>query len=210
MSQLLVGRANEQHIEWPMLHGMFRLRDEVFHKRLGWDVQSHQGLERDQYDELSPVYVLARGENRKIVACGRLLPTTGPYMLRDTFPELLRGEPAPEDSRVWEVSRFAVKALSGEDKEQLTLGYTSLKMIQAATDFATHNGIEAFVLVTSVAIERLLRKAGIPMRRFGDGKAVQIGKVLSVACWIHVNEAYVHVVDQNVSHYEVEVERRAA
>ncbi|EET49177.1 acyl-homoserine-lactone synthase [Thalassobium sp. R2A62] len=37
----------------------FRDRATQFHDRLGWDVQVDDGgLERDQYDDLSPLYVI--------------------------------------------------------------------------------------------------------------------------------------------------------
>jgi len=43
-----------------------------------------------------------------VVGCWRLLPTTGPYMLKDIFSHLLWGKPAPEQPDVWEISRFAI------------------------------------------------------------------------------------------------------
>ncbi|MCA8967775.1 MAG: acyl-homoserine-lactone synthase, partial [Planctomycetes bacterium] len=91
MSHIVMGRAGDPHIETSALLGMFRLRDTVFHKRLGWDVDSRDGLEMDRYDELDPVYMLAHAAGTTVDGCWRLLPTLGDYMLRDTFPALLRG-----------------------------------------------------------------------------------------------------------------------
>ena len=48
------------------------------------------------------------GEEDEVLGCWRLLPTTGPNMLKDTFPQLLHGHPAPHQTDVWELSRFAV------------------------------------------------------------------------------------------------------
>jgi acyl homoserine lactone synthase len=42
------------------------------------------------------------------------------------------------------------------------------------------------VLVTSVAIERMLRSVRIPLVRLGDGRPTQLGKVLSVACRVEI------------------------
>src|SRR3546814_13625445 len=44
----------------------------------------------------------------RVVGTWRMLPTTGPYMLRDVFPQLLDGLPPPCGPRIWEGSRFAV------------------------------------------------------------------------------------------------------
>ena len=53
---------------------------------------------------------------------------------------------------------------------------------------------DQFVTVTSVALERLLKRTGLPIRRFGDGKAQRVGKVLTVACWVDINEQFAGVV----------------
>lgn len=88
---------------------MFRLRYEVFHERLGWKVNTHDRMEIDQFDELERAhYILARSPQQGVDACWRILPTLGPNMLRDVFPELLHGQPAPAAADVWELSRFAL------------------------------------------------------------------------------------------------------
>lgn len=64
--------------------GMHRLRGRVFKERLDWDVSVTGGLEIDQYDALNPTYLLVI-EQRAVVGCVRLLPTTGANMLAHTF-----------------------------------------------------------------------------------------------------------------------------
>ncbi len=102
-------------------------------------------------------------------------------MLRDIFPQLLRGEAAPENSRIWEISCFAVDPVSEPHDEQAPAHPVTLQILQKGYEAARASGIHQFVAVTSVAMERLLLKLGIPMQRFGDGKATRVGKVLSVA-----------------------------
>lgn len=208
MSQILMGRPTDAQMNWRTLHGMFRLRDTVFHKELGWEVQSDQGLERDYYDDLAPVYIISRTPSRRIEACARLLPTTGSYMLKDTFPELLRGEPAPRDPNIWELSRLAAKPEHNDECRQFNFRQPTLQMLQRAVDFAGQHGIRSCVVVTSVALERLLLKLGIPLRRFGDKKAQKIGKVLSVACWIDINDQCCRAIQQSIELGQEE--RRAA
>src|SRR4030081_1534409 len=90
------------------LHQMHRIRKTVFKDRLGWDVTVSGELEVDEYDALGPSYLLSIDISGNLNGCVRLLPTTGPNMLRDIFPSLVANAPVPCSERVWEASRFAV------------------------------------------------------------------------------------------------------
>ncbi|MDH5180925.1 MAG: GNAT family N-acetyltransferase, partial [Gammaproteobacteria bacterium] len=102
------GKADEHMYDSQTLFNMFRFRHKIFHDRLKWDVNSIHGMEYDEFDALNPYHMIASNDKKEIEACWRILPTTGPYMLKDTFPELLRGEEAPQRDDIWELSRFAV------------------------------------------------------------------------------------------------------
>lgn len=164
--------------------GMFRLRHETFVNRLGWDVETHDGMERDRFDQPGTHYIFLPGEHGSVDACWRLLPTTGPYMLKDTFPELLAGEPAPQAPDVWEMSRFAV-ATDRVGSTGQEFGPLSVELMAESARFALENGISRYVTVTTAAIERLLRKQGLSMHRLCA--PLRIGRVLTVACVIEVN-----------------------
>jgi acyl homoserine lactone synthase len=196
MSNILLARADDPALDSSTLEGIYRLRHHVFRERLGWEVESREGLEIDRFDAMKPVYALSRGAGRDVDGCWRLLPTTGPYMLKDVFPQLLRGEQPPEAANVWELSRFAVLTRAQGELAQGHIGPVVFGMMRRVFDFAVNSGIDRYVTVTSVAIERLFRHAGVPMRRFGDGQAQRIGKVLSVACWIDIDEATYRAVYQ--------------
>src|SRR5260370_17439527 len=90
------------------LEQMHGLRKEVFSDRLGWSVTVSGDLEVDEYDALAPVYVLSVTAEGDVLGGVRLLPTIGPYMLRDTFASLLDDLEAPASELLWEASRFAV------------------------------------------------------------------------------------------------------
>jgi len=154
---------------------MFRLRYRMFRERLGWDVSVEDGQEHDHFDELQPLYVLAK-EGREVRGCWRILPTTGPNMLRDTFPELLGGRGAPCGERIWELSRFAVDT-SGAGG--FGLSSVPIVMMRDAVMHARSEHVEEFVTVTTVAIERLLRQIGLAPRRLGP--VLNIGVERTVA-----------------------------
>jgi acyl homoserine lactone synthase len=173
-------------------NGMFRLRYRVFHERLGWEVRTSAGLEVDEFDGLACAhYILARSPNNAIDACWRLLPTLGPHMLRDVFPELLHAQPAPASADVWELSRFALatdrlNAAESAGNPQIGFGELSVALMAEATRWARANGISRYVTVTTAAIERLLKKQGVNVCRLGP--PIRVGHVLTLACYIEIDD----------------------
>lgn len=178
---------------------MHQLRREVFKDRLGWDVNvTPEGLEVDEYDALPTVrYILAKSPAGEVDACWRLLPTLGPNMLRDIFPQLLHGQEAPCAADVWELSRFAVAsdrlaASESAGTHQIGFGELSVAMMAESTRVAEAHGVARFVTVTTAAIERLLRKQGVNVHRMGP--ALRIGSVLTVACLIELDDITKHAL----------------
>jgi acyl homoserine lactone synthase len=167
------------------LSGLFRLRCDVFHKTLGWDVKTYDGMEYDEYDVVPQVaYIAARSSVGEVVACCRLLPSTGPYMLKDTFVELLHGQPAPNGPEVWELSRFAVAA-DRSNRLDGSRGDLSLTMMRAAARFGVNNGIARYVMATTLPMERKLRQLGLHTHRIGP--SVRLGKVHSLALVVELD-----------------------
>ena len=178
--------------------GMFRLRYETFRVRLGWDVETtDDGLEIDQFDGEDSQYILAKSPEDDIDACWRLLPTLGPNMLRDVFPQLLNGQPAPAAADVWELSAFALAtdrlaAAEQAGNYQLSFGPLSVKLMAEAARLAKARGIVRYVTVTTAAIERMLKKQGLHIHRLGP--PVKIGNVLTLACFIEVDSMTLNAV----------------
>lgn len=162
---------------------MHRLRARVFGERMGWEVAVLSGMEIDDYDALSPYYMLVRDEANRLCGCWRILPTQGPYMLRDTFAQLLHGQRAPESPRTWELSRFAIVS---PEKHGYGFADLALNAMREVVTFADRMGITSYVTVTTTAVERLLKTAGIEMRRFGP--PLRIGIENAVALTIDLGE----------------------
>lgn len=161
---------------------MYQLRAKVFKDRMGWDVSILSGMEIDGYDALDPYYMVIREPgNPAVRGCWRLLPTQGPYMLKDTFPELLHGQPVPEGKGIWELSRFAI-----ETNGDRSFGFADLALdaMREIVSFGDRMGIERYVTVTTTAIERLLRRTGIVIHRFGP--PIRIGVENAVALDIDI------------------------
>lgn len=180
---------------------MHQLRTEVFAKRLGWDVKvTADGLEVDEFDALpSARYILAESADGHVDACWRLLPTLGPNMLADVFPQLMHGLPAPAAADVWELSRFAVASDRLPSNEsagtyQVGFGELSIGLMREAARFGQANGIARYVTVTTAAIERMMKKMGLSVHRVGP--PVRIGAVLTVACFIEIDAITLTALEQ--------------
>jgi acyl homoserine lactone synthase len=185
--------GTRQNFELAQLSEMYRLRAKIFGERMGWEVAILSGMEIDGYDALSPYYMLIHGESNELRGCWRILPTQGPYMLKDTFPELLHGQPAPEDPHVWELSRFAIIS---NPQERFEFSGLALNAMREIVSFAGHMGITSYVTVTTTGVERLLKRTGIEMRRFGA--PLRIGVENAVALTIEMSEQTHHALFDQV------------
>lgn len=164
MSSVTIAKRNE--LTSMVLNSLHAFRRAVFIGRLKWELPLPEGVERDQFDRDDTVYLTVCDGRAAIKACARLLPTAGgSYMLPELFPELLGGLPAPRDPAVWELSRFATSVRASREGRVLSLSQPTLDLLGCVFEFAILHDIERLVLVTSIAVERLLLRAGLDVRR---------------------------------------------
>ncbi len=179
------GSLRDPDFMWTHSEQMYRIRYEVFHERLRWDVTVSDGMERDRFDDADSVYMATTDISGAVSGGWRLRPTTRDYMLSDIFSQLLHGNPIFRDRRVWEISRFAVDTKDRATTAAFSIGETARLLLVDATRFAIEQRISQYVLVTSVAVERLLASTGIALHRYGP--PVRIGRVMSVACSVDID-----------------------
>ena len=101
-------RSRGRDRQFAALHSaMWQDRRRVLIDRLGWALQSPDGLhELDQYDGDETLYLIAwQPETRRHLGSVRLLPSTGPHLLRDIFPHLC-ATGVPTGADVWEITRL--------------------------------------------------------------------------------------------------------
>ncbi|MCS3765611.1 MULTISPECIES: acyl-homoserine-lactone synthase [Bradyrhizobium] len=169
---------------------MHRLRYRVFKQRLEWDVGVSGDMEVDEFDVLRPVHLLNRSSNACLQGCVRLLPSTGPTMLRDTFPILLDGQPAPRGDRIWESSRFALDVPSDAPKAKGGLAAATYELFAGMIEFGLSIELTEIVTVTDARMERILRRAGWPLRPIG--KARPLGNTTAIAGYLEVSPDALH------------------
>lgn len=179
----LIKIASRKEFSSKDLWEMHRLRAKIFKEKMGWEVPIMSGMEIDGYDALDPYYLMIREPEKGLCGCWRALPTEGPYMLKDTFPELLHGHSAPENPKIWELSRFAIEA---EGPQGFGFSGISLEAGREIVRFGDKMGIEHCVTVTTASIERMMRRAGLAVTRFGP--PIRIGVENAVALDFDIGE----------------------
>ncbi|SLN52545.1 Autoinducer synthetase [Aquimixticola soesokkakensis] len=148
---------------------MFRDRAEQFKTRLGWEVRvTDRGEERDEYDDLNPLYVIWELEDGSHGGSMRFLPTTGDTMVNDHFSHLTDGVRI-ESPLIWECTRWCLSPRADRRvSAALTLG---------AGELMAQNHLEHFVGVFDPRMERIYRLMGLSpdvIGRHGTG-AAEIG-----------------------------------
>jgi N-acyl-L-homoserine lactone synthetase len=164
---------------------MHRLRYRVFKERLDWDVEVSGGMEIDDFDTLHPAYLIQRASDSVVQGCVRLLPSTGPTMLRETFPALLDGSLAPSSPLIWESSRFALDMGNDLRNETRGLAGATYELFAAMIEFGLSRQLTDIVTVTDARMERILRRAGWALRRIGVPH--KLGNTLAVAGYLEIS-----------------------
>jgi N-acyl-L-homoserine lactone synthetase len=160
---------------------MFRARAAVFHGRLGWSVNVHQGMEYDRYDEEeNPVYVVSTDGHGSHLGSLRLLPTTGETMLRNEFAGFFSEPVDVISSAVWECTRFCVHCPTPENARGAGQRVSSELMI-GLCDLALSSGIKHIVGLYEAHMTRVYRRIGWPPETLARARP-EIGKLI-VGIW---------------------------
>jgi acyl homoserine lactone synthase len=137
-----------------LLDAMFRHRKRVFVDQLGWAPASGD-QERDRFDDLNPMYVIETDSAGDYRGSVRLLPTTGPNMLRDVFHELTP-DGAPADPTIWEMSRLCT-GRQGALRE----------LIAGLDEFGSAAGLRSYVGVFDADIRAMVRHVAVDFEDIG-------------------------------------------
>ncbi|MFK3781488.1 acyl-homoserine-lactone synthase [Agrobacterium sp. NPDC089420] len=167
-----------------LLEQSFRLRKKVFHDCLGWQVDVHRGLERDTYDALGAVYLVwCDKDARHLYGTVRLMPTTGPTLLRDVFSRTLPGMDLVSPS-TWEGTRMCLDVdVLRESQPALSPSRAFGFLLLALFECSFAHGIKTLVSNYEPPMERVYRRAGLIVEEIG--RADGYGR-LPVCCGVFV------------------------
>ncbi|KAB0267641.1 acyl-homoserine-lactone synthase [Microvirga brassicacearum] len=137
----------------------FRLRHDVFVSERGWEqLRRPDGVERDEYDNLNAVYLLAL-DGERVVGGQRLYPTALPHMMSEVFPGLAtRG--VPRAASILECTRYFVV------KERRT-GRTDCRLLAAMQEYCLEAGISAVTAVVEMWWLPRWQQVGFKVRPLG-------------------------------------------
>ena len=158
---------------------MFRDRADQFKVRLNWEVSvDAQGFERDEYDDLNPLYVIWENADGTHGGSMRFLPTVGRVMVNDHFPHLLGGGSISSPT-IWECTRFCLSR--GANPK------VAAALMLAGGEIMEGFGVEHFVGVFDARMVRIYRRIGSSpevLGQEGEGRAQ-----ISVGLWHFAPEA---------------------
>lgn len=181
----------DRHSYPDLFDQMFRMRAAVFSERLGWDVSVVDGKEIDRFDVEDPLYLLCVDElTQKLKGSARLLPTTGPNMLRDVFAILVPGG-SVESPLIWESSRFAISpdlsvGPARQDVNQF-VNTTTIELLCGLVEAAQLAGVEHIVSVFDARMARIFRAADCPCELIGV--PARIGKTMTYAGLFEISDS---------------------
>jgi acyl homoserine lactone synthase len=162
-----------------LIDEMHRLRRNVFHERLNWQVTVINRWEIDGYDALDPLYVLSVDENDHVIGGLRLLPTTGFNMLNDTFPQLLPDGARIESPLIWESSRFTVRMTGDFQHDGPVISRATAELGLAMNEIGKAAALTHIVTVYDRAMHRMLLRCGCAGEPLGPSQ--RIGNVETYA-----------------------------
>lgn len=170
-----------------LIDDMHKLRRNVFHDRLRWQVTVINRWEIDGYDALNPLYVVALDEDERVVGGLRLLPTSGFNMLNDTFSELLPDGERFGSPLIWEASRFTVRITGDARMDAKVVSRTTAELLMSLNEIGRAAALTHLVVVCDQAMYRLLSRCDLAGDQLGEGRL--IGGVMSHALIYEYGEA---------------------
>lgn len=180
----------DRHAYPELFDQMFRMRAAVFADRLGWDVTVVDGKEVDRFDDEDPLYLLCVDElTHDLKGAVRLLPTTGPNMLRDVFSVLVP-DGSVESPLIWESSRFAINPTLSAGPDRLdvnrVVNTTTIELLCGLVEAAQLAGVEHIVSVFDARMARIFRAADCPYELIG--MPTRIGKTMTYAGLFEISD----------------------
>ncbi|CAG4913198.1 acyl-homoserine-lactone synthase [Paraburkholderia gardini] len=184
MSHIIAGRLDD--LPSDVRHHLGIFRHKVFIQRLHWEIPSvpeDATSEWDEFDDGRTVHLVALASGEEVCGCARLMPTTGPYLLRDIFPALAGSSPPPASPSVWELSRFAGSGMT----DHRTGTVSGMPLFPYALALVASFGATRVIGVVSRSVARLYRRFGLDLRDIAAGAPPHHPEFL--ACTIELTSA---------------------
>jgi acyl homoserine lactone synthase len=164
---IIIAHEMERSSHESLFDQMYQLRARQFGLRRGWRVEVVDGRERDRFDDLNPLYVCVATQSGQLLASLRLLPTTGPHMLSDVFPEVMGEAGIIRHPLILESSRFCVDTEASRTFQGDGINEVTRELLHGLFSTALNAGMQNIISVYDVFVEKVLIRAGCRMERLG-------------------------------------------
>ena len=134
------------HLYTERMLDLHAFRFKVACGEMGWKLpEAKNGLDIDQFDTEDAVHFIDLNSKDEIIACARLVPTTGPNMLKDIFPEFCDGDAPPCSPDIYEYTRYFV---TKENTTQEEFIRARARILIAIHEYCLANEIKKLSLLT--------------------------------------------------------------
>ncbi|MBF2716832.1 acyl-homoserine-lactone synthase [Agrobacterium vitis] len=153
----------------PLMEQMFKLRKRVFQDTLKWDVCCSQDKEYDIYDTYGPAYVVwCSKDGQRLYGSMRLMPTTGPTLLYDTFRSTFPKTVNLVAAGIWEGTRLCIdEDVLAKDHPDLPVARAFGIMLLTVYECALAHGIKAIVANYEPRLKKIYDRAGADVLEIG-------------------------------------------
>lgn len=140
---------------------MLRGRAAVFRDKLGWDVSVVQGRERDAYDDANPLYIVSCDPvDGRVAGSIRLMPTTGPTLMRDVFADVFEEDVDLVSATIWEATRFCVHPDAPRRLSPKRMHLATCELAIAMCEIGLAAGLTQYIGVFEERMERVYARIG--------------------------------------------------
>lgn len=147
--------ADSIHLFPKLAESMFRDRAVQFRDRLAWDVTvDASGHERDRYDAMNPLHVIAANPDGSHAGSMRFLPTTAETMVNDHFLHLTDNVRI-SSPLIWECTRFCLSPRFPDRTNEI-----SAALMMAGCEMGLRFGLQHAVGVFDARMTRIYRRLG--------------------------------------------------
>lgn len=147
---------------------MLRLRARAFGTGDDETAFGRGEVEVDRFDALGPTYFLAVDDDRRVVGTARALPATGPTMLGETAPHLLKDPGLANNPHVYEVSRLCIDAGGAPEFGAHGLHTATSAVLAGVIEWGLQQRVDTVLATADAAVERVLARAGLPLQRLSE------------------------------------------
>lgn len=198
---ILLVTPQNRHRYSTQIDDYFRIRKQVFHDLLRWDVQVHGEQEYDVYDRMPCNYILSIDGDGTVEGGLRQMSMAGPTLTWEKFSDMIDDPSGLFAPDVWETTRFAVRPEKKDVRFMSGVNRVAVELCAASLETGLECGAKRHVAVCEERVIRLTRSFRMPCTVLGR-KITPRGEDILCVAW-EVSDESVERLAWAKSHFEV-------